>query len=133
MSEASTSSRTKRAKIALTKRAITKAIEGRQPDQPERHWFIEPSGLSLKITAAGHASLVWRFKKANEEAMWAGLVLQFKCQRRKRPHSEWAFWLCLRVPSAMDLPLNKPVNSFYCRGCGHRGSVYISAKREGET
>lgn len=67
-----------------------------------------------------------------EEAMWAGLVLHFTCQRCRRPRSEWAFNLCMRVPSAKDIPLNKTVNGFYCRGCKQSVKVYISARREGE-
>ena len=67
-----------------------------------------------------------------EQAMWAGMVLRIACQRCSRPHSEWAYRLCLRKPSAKQLPLNKPVSGFYCRGCKRSVKVYISARREGE-
>jgi len=67
-----------------------------------------------------------------EQAMWAGLVLRITCQRCSRPHSEWAYGLCERKPSAKGLPLDCTVPGFYCRGCKRRVSVYISARQSGE-
>jgi hypothetical protein len=67
-----------------------------------------------------------------EQAMWARMVLYITCQRCSRPHSEWAYQLCLRRPRAKALPLNRTVPGFYCRGCKRNVSVYISARPEGE-
>lgn len=67
-----------------------------------------------------------------EQAMRAGMVLHINCQRCSRPHSEWAYKLCQRKPTAKAMPLNRTVGGFYCRGCKRSVNVYISAVREGE-
>lgn len=67
-----------------------------------------------------------------EHAMLAGMVVRITCQRCSRPRSEWAYKLCQRMPVARAVPLNQTVHGFYCLGCRHRVSVYISARREGE-
>jgi hypothetical protein len=67
-----------------------------------------------------------------EHALLAGMVLDNTCQRCNRPRAEWAYKLLQRRPSARRVPLNKAVDGFYCLGCRHRVTVYISARREGE-
>lgn len=67
-----------------------------------------------------------------EQAMWAGMVLHINCQRCSRPTSEWAYRLLQRRPKAKNIPLNKAVRGFYCRGCKRSVKVYISVGREGE-
>lgn len=64
--------------------------------------------------------------------MWAGMVLTVTCQRCSRPRTEWAYKLCERKPAARGVRLHQTVPGFYCHGCKHRVSVYISARREGE-
>jgi hypothetical protein len=67
-----------------------------------------------------------------EHAMLAGMVLDITCQRCSRPRAEWAYKLCQRKPSAKKVRLNQAVAGFYCLGCRHRVTVYISARKEGE-
>ena len=67
-----------------------------------------------------------------EHAMLAGMVLDITCQRCSRPRSVWAYKLCQRKPSARKLRLNRTSPGFYCLGCGHPVSAYVSARREGE-